>query len=167
MQGLQFNTQYGLSYDFVERENESRVSGDFRSVIIYGNGIYPNLNFHDEIRIPFSLLLDFYSSFGYYSRYENFIGYLQGRAGTRVFEAGHAAADIYLKGSLIRDTEKDFYNNQIDGSVGLRFMPSLNWGLFLAAEFHRGFYWDAGTAYNPYDQYFSCFRFFIIFEREF
>lgn len=165
--GLQFNTQYGLSYDFIKREDKSRIAGDFRSLIIYSDGIYPSLNLHDDVRIPLSPLLDVYSSLGYYSRYKNFIGYLQARAGARFFEVGYTAADIYLKGSLVRDTEKEFYNNQLSGAVGIRVVPNVTWGLYLAAEFHRGYYWDVGTTYNPYDSYFSSFRFFIIFERTF
>ena len=165
--GLQFNTQYGLSYDFVKREDKSRVAGDFRSIIIYSDGIYPSFNLHDKVGILFSPLLDVYSSLGYYSRYKNIIGYLQARAGVRVCEAGYTAMDIYVRGGLVRDNEKEFYNNQLDGAVGIRLIPDVTWGLYFAAEFQRGYYWNAGTTYNPYDSYFSSFRFFIIFERTF
>ncbi len=165
--GLQFNTQYGLSYDFVKRENRPRVDGDFRSVIIYSGGIYPSLKLHNDVRIPLSPLLDVYSSIGYYSRYKNIIGYLQARAGVRVFEVGYTGMDIYVRGGLVRDTEKEFYNNQFDGAVGIRLIPDVTWGLYFAAEFQRGYYWNVGTTYNPYDSYFSSFRFFIIFQRTF
>jgi tetratricopeptide (TPR) repeat protein len=167
VQGLQFNTQYGLSYDFVKRNNSSRLSGDFRSIIIYGNGIYPAFHGRNRVSVGFSPLLDVFSSLGYYSRYENFIGYLQARAGARFLEAGSAAADFYLKGSLSRDSRKKYYNNELDGTVGVRLIPNVNWGLIFAAEFHRGYYWNVGTSYNPYDQYFGGFRFFIILERQF
>jgi len=167
LHGLQFNTQYGISYDFVKRTDRNRVSDDFRTILIYNNGIYPGLNLHGDVRIPLSLLFDVYTSLGYYSRFKNGIGYFQTRAGARIFESGYWAADIYIKGSVVRDIEKEFYNNQIDGAAGLRMMPDVRWGLCLAAEFHRGCYWDAGTSYNPYDRYFSSFRFFLIFERKF
>ena len=165
--GFQFNNQYGASYDFIKRDGKKRINHDFRSIMIYGNGIYPNLNLHSDLRMPFYIFADFYSSAGYYSRYKNFIGYLQGRFGSRIFEINNAVSDIYIKGSLVLDTEKEFYNNQFEGLIGLRIMPDIEWGLVFAIEAGRGFYINMNNSENPYDTYFNSIRFFVIFDRIF
>jgi hypothetical protein len=114
-----------------------------------------------------SPLLDVYSSFGYYSRYNNNIGYLQGRAGGRLLEISYSAFDVYLKGGLAIDTKKEFYNNLCEGGIGFRLMPNVNWGLYIIGEYQRGLYWDVGDNANPYDKYYNSFRLFIVFDRMF
>jgi hypothetical protein len=74
---------------------------------------------------------------------------------------------MYLKGGLVRDTEKEYYNNQLEGAIGLQVIPDIRWGLYLIGEFHRGYYWKDGTILNPYDNYYNSFRFFIIYDRTF
>ena len=165
--GFAVSVQEGLAVDLIERPTSSRVRNDFRAVGIYSYGIYTPFNRHPDLQTPFAPFADMYASFGYYSRYQNGIGYLQGRAGLRVIEVSKTAADVYLRGDLVRDTEKQFYNNEIEGSVGVRLIPDVDLGFYLAGEFHRGTYWSVSDAPIPYDSYYSSFRFFLIFDRTF
>jgi tetratricopeptide (TPR) repeat protein len=165
--GLSVSVQEGIAFDVVSRPTSSSPRNDFRAVAVYSYGIYAPFNVHPEVKTPFYPWADMYSSFGYYSRYEDGIGYLQGRLGLRVLEVSKTAGDVYLRGDLVRDTEKLFYNNEVEGSVGLRLIPDVDWGFYLAAEFHRGTYWDVGGPPVPYDSYYSSFRFFLIFDRTF
>ncbi len=164
--GFAVSVQEGLAVDLIERPSSS-VRNDFRAVGVYSWGIYAPFSVHPDLQTPFYPWADMYASFGYYSRYQNGIGYVQGRAGLRVIEVSETAADVYIRGDLVRDTEKQFYNNEIEGSVGVRLIPDIDLGLYLAAEFHRGTYWEVSPAPIPYDSYYSSFRFFLIFDRTF
>lgn len=165
--GFQASVQEGVAIDIVKQADKSSLRGDFRAIAVYGDGIYPSFTYHSDIEFPFSPLLDFYSSVGYYSRYSNTIGYLQGRAGVRALEVSHAILDAYVSLGAVRDGNKEYYNNLVEGSVGARVSPNIFWGLYLAGEFHRGSYWDVGAIPRPYDQYYSAFRFFVILDKTF
>ena len=123
--------------------------------------------YHADLKVPGRPFADLYSSFGYYSRYTNGIGYIQGRAGLRMIEVAKTVADVYARADIVRDTEKQFYNNQSEGSVGARIIPNVDWGLYLVGEFHRGRYWRVSDTPVPYDLYYSSFRFFLIIDRTF
>ena len=115
---------------------------------------------------------DMYSSFGYYSRYKDGIGYLQGRAGLRAVEVCHTALDAYLRGDYVFDTEKEFYNNLVEGGVGINLIPDVDWGLNFMAEYHRGTYLNVSAAAEAqraasYGQSYNSFRFYLIFEKTF
>lgn len=168
--GLELKTQVGLAYDLVQQDSGmARWREDFRALAIYGNGIYPNFEFHDDLRITLQPLLDLYSSVGYYSRYKNAIGYLQGRVGTRVFEMSYTAADLYARSMFVKDSEKEFYNNMIDAAIGMRLLPFYKWNLYLMAEYYRGVYLGEDPLPQPasYTKYFGGFRFFIIYDQIF
>jgi tetratricopeptide (TPR) repeat protein len=165
--GFQFNLQQGVAFDLIKRRTRASVMGDFRAVAIYGNGIYPSFSLHNDMQFPLSFLADVYSSLGYYSRYKNCIWYLQVKTGLRMIEISNSVMDLYLKGALVRDTEKEYYNNQLEGAIGFRIIPDIRWGLYLIGEFNRGYYWNVGTTRNPYDNYYNSFRFFIIYDRTF
>ena len=165
--GFQLHAQQGIAFDLVGDSASSKPKGDFRAEAIYNNGIYPDFSLHNNVRMTLSPLLDVYSSFGYYSRYNNNIGYLQGRAGVRALEISYSAVDIYLKGGLAIDTKKEFYNNLCEGGFGFPIMPNVNWGLYIIGEYQRGLYWDVGDSTNPYDKYYNSFRLFIVFDRMF
>ena len=64
-----------------------------------------------------------YTSVGYYSRYDNVIGYLDARAGLRMLEVARTTGDVYVKAGLVRDSHKDYYNNVIEWGAGARVTP--------------------------------------------
>lgn len=166
--GLAVSVQPGVAFDLIDRGSSSSSPRiDFRAVGIYSYGMYAPFNLHDGVKSPLSPFADMYASFGYYSRYQDAIGYLQARAGLRVLEVSRAAGDVYLRADFVRDTEKQFYNNEIEGSLGFRLIPDVHWGFYVVAEFHRGTYWEVSPAPIPYDSYYSSFRLFLIFDRTF
>ena len=174
--GLEIRGQVGVAYDIVPDSSDAvRVHSDFRALAIYGNGIYPNFEFHNNLKVTFEPLLDVYSSVGYYSRYKNVIGYLQGRAGIRVFEMAYSAADLYVRSMFVKDSEREFYNNQLDAGIGLRILPVYNWNLYIMTEYYRGLYidglpnhYDTTLGQKVYDEkYFGGFRLFIIYDHIF
>lgn len=163
--GLRIFVQGGIGIDLIKRETSSRVKEDFRALITYGNGIYPEISVPAFIKFGFKPFADVYSSAGYYSRYSNFIGFGTGKAGGRIVEWKKSALDIYARLDVTRDTKKQFYNNVVEWGGGVRIIPHHTFGLSLLAEFHRGTYWKVGNEPIPYPSYYNSYRLFIIFGR--
>jgi len=166
IRGLSGDLQAGITFDLLKRPEKSIVRPDLRAVASYGNGIYPAFTTPDVPTWSVSLLADLYTSAGYYSRYENIIGYAQGRAGIRAFAYRLTAVDCYLRGDFTWDTEREFYNNTAEASIGLRVIPDHRWGVQVLIEYHEGWYWgpDAG---NPYGTRYNSTRLFVILDRFF
>jgi hypothetical protein len=170
--GFSVFVQDGVAFDLIRHGPEGDPKNDFRAVAIYGNGIYAPFNVHPEAKSPMYPFADVYSSFGYYSRYKNAIGNIQGRAGLRVLEVSHSALDLYLRGDFVFDTEKEFYNNLVEEGVGMSFTPHMDWGLNIVTEYHRGHYINVSSIAEQqraalYDQSYNSVRFYLIFEKTF
>lgn len=163
--GLRIFVQGGVGIDLIKRGNSSRVKEDFRALITYGNGLYPEISTPAVVRFGFKPFADVYGSFGYYSRYSNFIGFSTAKAGGRIVEWKKSALDIYARLDVTRDTKKQFYNNLVEWGGGVRIIPHHTFGLSFLAEFHRGTYWKVGNEPIPYSSYYNSYRLFIIFGR--
>lgn len=160
--GLLADLQAGIANDLIETNSQSRSRGDVRCIITYGNGFFPEPAIPEHVLLPFKLFADVYSSFGYYSRYQNAIGYHQARAGVRALEWMYSSVDVYLRGDFVIDTQREFFNNVIEGSVGLRLIAYQPWGIAMLAEFHQGSYWGDQA---PVEHSYHTFRFFLIVDR--
>ena len=167
LSGLTADLQFGVAFNFLDRPTARTFQGDVRAVASYGQGIYPPVRMPQEVRFPATLFADWYGSFGYYSRYDNGIGYLQARAGLRLLEYKYSAADLYLRVDGSIDTRGDFFNNIAEAGVGLRLIPNPWWGAAVAVEYRRGYYWQREQGTNPYDRYYNSVRFYILFDRFF
>ncbi len=165
--GLSLDVQQGIAYELLGDAPSARTRGDFRAVAVYGNGVYAPFRLHDSLALPFIPFVDLYSSFGYYSRYDNGIGYLQLRGGVRAVEVSRTVADLYARLDLVRDTEKEFFNNLVEIGGGMRLTPNVDWGLHFACEYHRGMYWVVSDREIPYDLSYNSVRLMVIFERTF
>jgi hypothetical protein len=163
--GLSLNAQQGIAIDLIERPSSSRVREDFRAVANYGYGIYPPFAFHNNVQSPLYPFMDMYSSFGYYSRYTNGIGYVQARAGLRTLEVSRTALDVYLRGDLVFDTDHLYYNNEIAGGLGARLTPNINWNLYVIGEFRWAKYINDPDP--PYPFYYNTFRLLLIYDKLF
>ena len=167
-----FDAQEGVAFDLVERNGSKEVRNDLRLMATGGSGIYPEFRVHDDPRSPLSLMADCFASAGYYSRYKNFIGYLQGRVGARAMEVSTTFLDVYLRGDLALDANGDFYNNVYEIGPGLRFTPNPDWGLFLMVEYRSGHYADYNDSMRLereryYPASYDAWRFFLVFDRTF
>lgn len=163
--GLKIFIQGGIGIDLIKRETSSRVKEDFRALITYGNGIYPEISTPAIVRFGFKPFADVYGSFGYYSRYSNLIAFSAGKAGGRIVEWKKSALDIYARLNVTRDSKKEFYNNVVEWGGGVRIIPHHTFGLSFLAEFHRGTYWKVDNEPIPYPSYYNSYRLFIIFGR--
>ena len=155
----------GVAHDLDDRPDRKMARGDVRGVLTYGTGIFAPFSFPERMTISWKPWVEVYSSAGYYSRYENVLGYHQLRAGTRFLEAGAAGADLYLRGDFTWDTSREFYNNIAEGAFGIRLIPNYAWGVTILAEVHRGLYWDHSLSSSPWDRWYSSTRFALVLER--
>lgn len=163
--GMRVFVQGGIGIDLIKRGTASRIKEDFRALITYGNGLYPEISTPSMVRFGFKPFADVFGSFGYYSRYSNLIGFSSGKAGGRFVEWKKSSLDLYARLDITRDTKKQFYNNVIEWGGGVRIIPHHTFGLSFLAEFHRGTYWKVGNEPIPYSSYYNSYRLFIIFGR--
>ena len=177
--GFSVSAQEGAAFDLIGRTDIDFVRNDFRFFLTYGNGIYAPYTDHPDVKIPFYPILDVYSSLGAYSKYKNTIGYLQIKAGVRLLEVSKTVMDAYGKLNFARDwavnifrdnssvKAKEYYNNIDEWGLGCRLTPNVDWGVYLDAEFIRGFYSHQDLLPAGRDRYYSSYRFFLIFDRTF
>lgn len=166
VRGLTGDIQLGVTADLMRRNGKPVINPDLRLLVSYGNGMYPPFTLNDDVSAPMDLLLDCYTSAGYYTRYDNVIGYLQGRAGVRFLSWNYSTADLYARGDLVWDTRREFYNNLAEISAGLRVIPHQAWGLQVLVEHHVGRYVGPLTG-NPFGRSYHSTRLFLILDRFF
>ncbi len=155
----------GQAYDLRVQGTRSRWRGDFRAVASYGTGIYPLPTRTDRARLAGDLFADAGVSAGYYSRYENVIGFFQGRAGMRAAEWGPSALDLYLRSDVVADTRHVYSNNLVEGGIGVRVVPDHAWGAAVHAEWRRGTYLGGSRTSAPGGAWFSTFRLMVVMEK--
>ncbi len=160
--GLNFLVQSGIGIDLIKIAGKFKIKEDFRAIITYGNGFYPEISVPEKPSFVVKPTSEVYSSFGYYSRYKNSIGYATVKGGLRFFELNKSALDFYLRMNFAIDTEKEFYNNIFELGSGIKFIPDHLWGLSFLVEFERGKYLITPTIINR-SKFYSSWRFYLIY----
>lgn len=112
---------------------------------------------------------DIGGALGYYSRYrDNVIGDLTLREGFRVWDDGTTALSAYWPLHVLKDGNRDFFNNLAEGGVGLELQPVLRINLKLRAELIHGVYFGiAGRDPNPYGPNYDDFRLTLLYSARF
>ena len=165
--GAALDVEGGLAYDLRMQGTRSPLREDFRAVGSYGTGIYPTPTITEKFRFKETFFADAGVSAGYYSRYNNCIGYAQGRAGVRVIEYNASAIDAFLSTNLSADSRNSFYNNIAEIGCGLRIVPDHRWGINVLMEFLRGEYVGGSRFQAPGGVYYSTVRLMAIVDRFF
>lgn len=156
--------QFGIAHDLIERPTQPRMRGDARVLVVYGNGLFPELAIPERVTSSWKPFVDVYTSTGYYSRYKNGIGYYHARAGLRVLEWMYSSVDVYVRGNIVADTRREYFNNVVEGGVGLRLNVYQPWGASILAEIHKGAYWARQV---PVDRSYNTVRIFFIIDHAF
>lgn len=157
--------QPGISVDLIDRPGKKQTEADFRALTSVGAGLSPAADVPFRLIAPMSPFADAFLSFGYYSRYENSIGYSQARAGLRTLAYRHSALDLYVRGDFTFDTRSDFFNNTVEGSLGARLVPDHRWGIGLLVEYHRGMYSVAPPQGSSTARWYNSFRVLLAIDR--
>jgi len=108
-------------------------------------------------------------SAGYYSRYrDNGIGELRTREGFKLLENGTSLATAYVPFNLLKDTNRDFFNNLVEAGLGVDLQPSIKTNLRLRAELLHGVYFGLeGRDRNPYGPNYNDFRLILLYSARF
>ncbi len=160
--------QPGFTLDLLERPGEEKTGFEYRFLTTLGGGISPPVDVPPALCAPAAAFADAFLSGGYYSRYENTIGYSQLRTGLRMLAYRHSALDFYVRGDFTLDAlsrHREFYNNTIEGSLGTRFVPDHRWGVSVLVELHRGFYWMDPPAGPNDERWYNSFRLLLVVDR--
>jgi tetratricopeptide (TPR) repeat protein len=165
--GATIDLQGGIAIDLLDRPQEPAARGDLRALASYGWGLYPVPASPEQMQLTFKPFVEAMAMGGYYSRYRNVLGFGHAKTGARVLEWWRSYVDLYVRADLVADTQREFYNNIMEGSLGLRIIPDFGWGLQILAEFHRGLYWDTSLPTAPYDRWYSSGRFYIVIDQPF
>jgi tetratricopeptide (TPR) repeat protein len=159
------DVQEGVAYDILSRPGKKRTEADFRALTSLGTGYFAPVDVPYGLRAPFAPFADGFVSFGYYSRYEDAIGYSQARIGVRALGYRHTALDLYLRGDFTFDTQAIYYNNTAEGSIGARLIPDYRWGINLLVEYHRGAYWVDPPYGQLSSRWYNTFRLILVVDR--
>ena len=118
---------------------------------------------------PGLLYTDLGFDLGYYSRYQdNVIGLGQVREGFKLWHAGKTLLSLYAPVNVIKDVNKDFFNNLVEFGAGLELQPDIEWNVKLRAEYLHGVYFGIeGRDRNPYGPNYNDFRLMLIFSKRF
>lgn len=165
--GIELEVSKGIAYELIKRNTQPKIKGDFRTVITYSFGWYAGWSSLKGFQTLFEPFSDFYFSTGYYSRYQNVIGYLNGKGGIRLFSLYHTHFDIYGRINLVGDSEKEFYNNIIEGGPCARVILYPEWGLQIAGEYYLGRYLNISSSNRAAVRSYRSFRLFLIFDKFF
>jgi hypothetical protein len=165
--GGTFDLQAGVAIGLVDQAGDADVRGDLRVLASYGWGRYPDPESPERLRMCLKPFVEATGMGGYYSRYHNVLGFGHGKAGVRSAEWGRAYLELYVRADGVADTRREYYNNILEGSLGLRLVPDFAWGVQILAEYHRGLYWDGSLPTSPYDRWYSSGRLMIVFDQPF
>ena len=115
------------------------------------------------------LFTDVDASLAYYSRYaHNGIAYLQVREGLHVGDWGPSRFWGYSKLNLVKDTNRDFYNNLGEIGAGVEWRPTRELNLSLRPEYLHGIYYGIeGRDANPFRSQYNDFRLTLLFGERF
>lgn len=118
---------------------------------------------------PWRTFADLGGTLGYYSRHrDNVIGELLGRGGVRVWDNRLFSLAAYAPLTVIKDGNRDFYNNAVEYGVGGELRPYAGLNLTVRGEFLRGTYMGiAGRDPNPFGASYRETRLILVYAAHF
>ena len=160
-------TIQGIYTDIPEEypQPEHKKYNDFRSGLIFWYGWDKWFSPKRWLSLPMIHWGEIYSEINYFrSQRNNVFGYLHARAGFHLIRLWKADIDVYGVTYLMKDINKDFWNNKVEFGPGIWLKPWTDLSLKLYAEWLRGSYFDIeGDDPNPYPQRYDDRRIGILF----
>ena len=138
---------------------------DVRYGLIFWHGMDREFKNRWTSMVPLSFWDEVYADAIHYKRdRRNFVCYLNGKGGLRVFRIFKTAIDIYGINYFIYDKNGDFWNNKFEFGTGLRIKPWSDIDIALFIEFIRGSYIQRdGDFVNPYEHEYRDVRIGLLF----
>ena len=138
---------------------------DFRSGLLFWYGWDKPMSTSRFFSFPLHLCGEIYSDVSYYrSQRNNVIGYCHARYGLRFLRVWRSALDCYIDVYLMKDSNKDFWNNKVELGPGLWIKPFEGLDLKFYIEWLQGYYFGIeGGDLNPYPQKYHDRRMGVVF----
>ena len=158
----------GKYFDVENNDNPNPYGSNFKDIrggIIFWQGFDAEYRDRWTKTFPISFWDEIYSDITYYKKdTDNIIGYLNIKAGARIFRVHKTALDYYFVNYTMADKHGDFWNNKLDFGIGFRIKPWTDLELSLFAETIRGTYFDRDGRYeNPHLSEYTDVRIGILF----
>jgi len=133
---------------------DSRKYDDLRGGLIFWYGWDTWFSPKRWISIPMIFWGEIYSEINYFrSDNNNVFGYLHSRAGFHLLRLWKADIDAYGVIYLLKDINKDFWNNKVDVGPGVWIRPWSGFSLQLYIEWlYVSYFGNEGNDPNPYSQ---------------
>lgn len=138
---------------------------DMRTGLLFWYGWDNYFSYSSLISYPFKFWGEIYSDMSYYrNQRKNVIGYWHIRTGFHVMQLWKSCIDIYGVSYIMKDTNKDFWNNKAEMGPGIRIQPVAGLDLTFFVEYVFGTYFGLeGLDSNPYSQEYTDRRAGLIF----
>ena len=158
----------GKYFNVENNENPNPYGSTFKDIrggFIFWQGFDAEYKDRWTKTFPFSFWDEIYSDITYYKKDDNnIIGYLNVKAGARIFRVHKTVLDYYFVSYSMFDKHGDFWNNKLDFGIGFRIKPWTNLELSLFVETLKGTYLDRNGRYeNPHLSQYNDVRIGLLF----
>ena len=145
--GMSIYGQCGYFYRFIKTARERKQGGDFQAGVRYYRQWIKGARFGE-----------IYTDLSYYGIYTDLIGSVDLRGGVNL-QWDRFVVQPYLGFYGVMDTDRDYWNNLVEGKVGIR----VNWKklpfVWIVGEYVRGYYLGIeGEDHNPYGRWYNEVR---------
>lgn len=146
----------GGAYDLYDRARE-RWRPDLRAGFMYYQEVGARPSYFFEPKYSLNYYGIWYAEMTYFSRYDNnVIASVRTHQGIRLFQYKSSMVNLFVRGRVIEDTLRDFYNNFAELGPGLAIIPSNRYNFEIHLDYINGMYLPAGGRQpNPYNKYYS------------
>lgn len=147
--------EYGLAHNLIYQAAYPDTEQDYRGGVVYSNYWGSARDYHQHFFVSKKPWADFYGNVSYYSRYQNMIGQLTGRAGISLFSWRYSTLSPYVKAQTFFDSQRLFYNNIVEYGPGVIFQPYRLINLAFSFEHLFGTYLPVPNSTNPYGAHYQ------------
>lgn len=154
----------GAARDLYDRARE-RWRADLRTGLMYYQEFGKMPSYYGKLTYSTDYYAIWYAEMTYFSRYDNnVIASVRTHQGIRLIQYKSSMINLFVRGRVIEDTNRDFYNNFAEIGPGLGIIPSNRFNFEINLDYINGMYLPAGgREKNPYAKYYSNKRALLLF----
>lgn len=146
----------GGAYDLFFRARE-RWRPDLRAGFMYYQEFGAMPSYYGTPTYSTNYYSIWYAEMTYFSRYDNnVIASIRTHQGIRLLQYKSSMINLFIRGRVIEDSRRDFYNNFAELGPGLGITPSNRYNVEIHLDYINGMYLPAGGRQpNPFSKFYS------------
>lgn len=151
-----FYVEGGAARDLIDQGRE-RWRPDLRAGMMYYQEFGKMPSYYDKPKYSLDYYSIWYAEATYFSRYDNnVIASIRTHQGIRLFQYKSTMLNLFIRGRVIEDTNRDFFNNFAELGPALGIVPSNRYNFEIHFDYINGVYLPAGgKERNPYAKTYS------------